>query len=62
MPVEEYSFEGVCLLDNRKKLICVEVSGGKLQVTDCLYETCMRKARCEIGRKLEDMQKKAAAG
>jgi len=55
---EECFFSGYCFQADQARMVDAEFEDGKLIEADCLYETCLHREKCEIGKKItETIQK-----
>lgn len=56
--IEEHFFSGYCFQADQARMVDAEFEDGKLIEADCLYETCLYREKCEIGKKITEAIKK----
>ena len=57
--MEEYLFSGYCFQADQARIVEVECEGGRLEEVDCLYENCLHRGKCEIGKRIAELEGKA---
>lgn len=48
----EELYSGYCFQADQARIVAAEFEAGKLMDADCLYETCLHRSKCEIGRRI----------
>lgn len=51
---EECFFSGYCFQADQARMVDAEFEGGKLVEADCLYENCIHREKCEIGKRISE--------
>lgn len=55
---EELFLSGYCFQVDQARIVDAELENGELIEVDCLYETCLHREKCEIGRRITEALKK----
>ena len=50
--MEELILSGYCFQIDQARIVEAEFDGRRLVEADCLYETCIHRKKCEIGKRL----------
>ena len=49
---EELILSGYCFQIDQARMVDAELENGALLDVDCLYETCIHRKKCEIGKQI----------
>lgn len=49
---EESFFSGYCFQADQARIVDAEFEDGMLIDVDCLFETCLYREKCEIGKRI----------
>ena len=50
--MEELMLSGYCFQLDQARIVEAEFDGQELAEVDCLYETCIHRKKCEIGKRI----------
>lgn len=54
--MEELLISGYCFQIDQARIVEAEFDGAQLLAVDCLYENCIHRGKCEIGRRLAEQE------
>ena len=57
--MEELMLSGYCCQLAQARIVEAEFEGRTLVEVDCLYENCIHRKKCEIGRRIAEREGKA---
>jgi len=57
--MEEYMLSGYCFQIDQARIVEADFEGRTLTEVDCLYETCIHRKKCEIGRRIAEREEKS---
>ena len=57
--MEELMLSGYCFQLDQARIVEAEFEGRALVEVDCLYENCIHRKKCEIGRRIAEQEGKA---
>lgn len=54
--MEELLISGYCFQADQARIVEAEFNGRQLLEVDCLYENCIHRGKCEIGRRIAEQE------